>query len=685
MILASAVVASLLVCLLLSRQVVHEKLQYIIEEGVSVLTPGAVVKSNLVKAGYVLLVISLSVAPFAKAVVQYRKSTASDPTYRVMTAQQQERYQNAYRILFAGDLILLEDQVKRGFTGAGYDYSSMFAYTEDYIQSADLAIGVFEGPMAGEEVGYSNSNFGDGKELYLNFPDAFGQAVKNAGFDLVTTANNHLLDRGMEGAQRTLNVLDSLGMEHTGSYRSEAEKEAKHVKIVEKNGLRIAVLSYTFYVNNYDNEKLITGEEKYCTQMLVSPKDKKHFADVKAEVEKDFVQAKALNPDLIVVLPHMGTEFTDKIDDFQKTWCKIFYDNGADIIFGDHPHHVQPIEMQEIDGKMRLTAYCPGNYANIYREHDGDASVLEEVYIDRTTKEIIGGAIVPMWTASNLSGNYRPLPLYKILTDDNLRASITTKALERVKEVAEHISTIMMKKKIPLDVMRDRLYFDEQGFLRMPAEPLPITTEMKKRPFYKAITGVNHVCFVGDSVTEGTKNGGYGWYEPLSPYVNMVSSFAKGSQTSKWLLENAVAIAEKDADLYVVAIGCNDIRYRNPKVCAMTAKDYVTTLQNFVEKVRMQNERAKFIFIAPWISTDGDKNSQLNYKMKMDMYKEYNQALQVMCIRGGDLYIDPNPMIEQYLKQYPQSEYLNDFIHPNSQKGIQLYSRAVMLSAGRER
>lgn len=678
----AAVVASFLVFVLLSSRFVHEKLQYIIKEGVNFLTPGATVKSNLLKVGYALLVMALVVAPLVKSVVQYRKNSVvtPDPMYRVMTVQQQEQYQNAYRILFVGDLILLEDQVKRGYTGSGYDYAPMFDYTKDYIQSADLAIGVFEGPMAGEEAGYSHSNFDDGKELYLNFPDAFGVAVKDAGFDLVTTANNHLLDRGMTGAQRTLNVLDGLGLEHTGSYRSEEEKAAKHIKVVEKNGLRIAVLSYTFYVNNYDNEKIIAGEDKFCTQMLVSPQNK-HFADVKAEVEKDFSQAKALNPDLIVVLPHMGTEFTDKIDDFQKTWCQIFYDNGADIIFGDHPHHVQPIEMKEIDGKMRLTAYCPGNYANIYREHDGDASVLEEVYIDRDTKDIIGGAIVPMWTAANLSGNYRPLPLYKIMTDDNLRASITTKALERVKDVAAHISTIMLGENIPLDVIRDRLYFDAHGFMREPAEALAITEEMKDSPFYKAITRVNHVCFVGDSVTEGTKNGGYGWYEPMITYIKNVSAFAKGSQTSKWLLDNAEAIANKRADLYVVAIGCNDIRYRNPKVCAMTAEDYAATLQNFVEKVRIQNEQAQFIFIAPWTSTDGDKNSQLDYREKMAMYQDYDEALQTLCIRGGYMYVNPNPLIEHSLRYYLQSDYLNDFIHPNSKKGIQLYSRAVMLAS----
>lgn len=682
MILMAALTVSFVVYVLLSREFVHRKFQFIIAEGARFLTPGSKAASKLARAGYAFLVIILALAPLAKSVAQYRKQSKPAPMYRVMTAAQREKFQNAYRILFAGDLILLEDQVKRGYTGSGYDYSPMFFYTKEYIESADLAIGVFEGPMAGEEAGYSNSNFKDGKELYLNFPDAFGCAVKEAGFDLVTTANNHLLDREEAGARRTLDVLDELGLDHTGSYRSQGEKADKHIKLLEKNGLRIAILSYTSHVNNHDSEELVAGGASVCTQMLVPPGNK-YFDTVKAEVERDFAEAHKLNPDLIVVLPHMGTEFTGKIDNFQKTWCKIFYANGADIIFGDHPHHVQPIELQEIAGKKRLTAYCPGNYANIWREDDGDASVLEEVYIDRDTKEIIGGAIVPMWTASQIDGNYRPLPLYKIMTDSELRKNITTKSLERVQEVAEHISTVMLGENIPLDNIRERLFFDEYGFMREPARGLTLTAEMQDSPFCRAIAFADHVCFVGDSVTEGTKNGGYGWYEPLCPYIKRVSSFAKGSRTTKWLLDNARPIAEQNADLYVVAVGCNDIRYRDKNICAMSADDYAEAIKSFAETVRSINADAQFVFIAPWTSTDGDKNSRLRYREKMEMCRAYSEALRDMCRNEGYMYVNPNPIIDEYLRRYPQSDYLNDAIHPNSGKGIETYSKAVLLSAGR--
>lgn len=683
-ILAVAIVASLIIFCILKTETVSRAFSSILVQGAAFLTPGAKAKSVLVKSLYGVLILAMVVLPFAKAVIHEQKMEAlarqGDPLYRTMSVEKQEQYQNAYRILFAGDLILLEDQVKNGFDGEKYDYSMMFDYNRKYISDADLAIGVFEGPMGGEENGYSTGNYDDGKELYLSFPDAFGKAVKEAGFDLVTTGNNHVLDKGEAGSRRTLDVLDHIGLDHTGSYRSAEEKQEQHIKIIDKNGIKIAVLAYTYGANYHTDEQMIDGDDSYVTSMLVDPKSK-YFDKVKAQVEADFAEARAYQPDLIVVLPHMGEQFKDEPNDYQKTWCKVFYDNGADIVFGDHTHSVQPIGMEERNGKMTFTAYCPGNYANIYREHNGDCMALEEVYIDRDTKNIIGGSVIPMWTASALNGNYRPLPIYSILTDDELRKTITTQGMERVREVAAHISETMLGIELPLDAMRERLFFDEHGFMREPVPALPLTEEMQQSDFFQDLTSANGVCFVGDSVTEGTKNGGYGWYEPLLPYVHNPSSFAKGSKTSKWLLEHADDIASTNAELYVIAIGTNDIRYRNPKECAMTSEEYIETLDKLCKKVRSKNPNAKFAFIAPWTSTDGDKNSKLKYADKMAMNMEYSDALRIYCKEENNLYVDPNGYLNDVLDKYPDSRYLNDFIHPNSTVGIALYSKAVLLSA----
>lgn len=676
-----AVVLSLFVTYILQTELVSQIFNALITEGAKFLTPGRKCRQMLVKGVYSLLLISLITLPMVKSAIQAYKDNqpAADPIYRVMTNEQQDKFKNAYRILFAGDLILLEDQVKNGYNGMDYSYDMMFDYTRKYINTADMAIGVFEGPMAGETAGYSTGNYDDGKELYLNFPDAFGQAVKNAGFDIVTTANNHVLDKGINGSSRTLDELDTIGLDHVGSYRSAEEKAANHVKIVNQNGLKIAILAYTLGANYHEEEDLLHGDDAYVTSLIVDPKST-NFKQVKQQVEEDFAEAKAKHPDLIVILPHMGEQFQDNPNDYQKKWCDIFYENGADIILGDHTHSVQPIEMKEIDGKMRLTAYCPGNYANIYREHNGDCTALEEVYIDRNTKQIIGGAIVPMWTASAMNGNYRPLPIASILTDEKLRGALTTYDLKRIKEAAGHITKIMLGQELPIDAIRERLYFDEQGFVREPAEALKLTEEMRNTPFYQLVSKAHKVCFVGDSVTEGTKNGGYGWYEPIAAALPVkVTTFAKGGKTSMWLLENADELAKQNADVYVVAIGTNDVRYRDQKICAMTETEYVSTLRSFVNRILKHNAKAKFIFIAPWTSTDGDKNSRLNYDDKITMNKAYSRALAAYCAEEGFLFVNPNGRINSMLRLYPDSKYLVDFIHPNSTEGIRLYSESVLL------
>ncbi len=89
-----------------------------------------------------------------------------------------------------------------------YEFDEMFKYTSDLFKKSDLAIGVYEGPSAGNETSFSTSNYDDGLPLALNYPDEFAESVKKAGINLVSTANNHLLDKNVYGALRTIDILD---------------------------------------------------------------------------------------------------------------------------------------------------------------------------------------------------------------------------------------------------------------------------------------------------------------------------------------------------------------------------------------------------------------------------------------------------------------------------------------------
>jgi poly-gamma-glutamate synthesis protein (capsule biosynthesis protein) len=126
----------------------------------------------------------------------------------------------------------------------------MFKYTKEHFHGSDLSIGVFEGPTAGGEAkDYSTSNYGDGIRLYLNFLDEFVEAVKNSGINFVTTSNKHLLDKGIKGAMRALDILDKYNISHIGFYRNEKEKKEKELQIININGVKIAFLAYSQFIN----------------------------------------------------------------------------------------------------------------------------------------------------------------------------------------------------------------------------------------------------------------------------------------------------------------------------------------------------------------------------------------------------------------------------------------------------
>lgn len=604
-----------------------------------------------------------------------------DRIYRVLSAQRQEEYDDSVRIVFAGDLILLEDQVRLAYDAeeGTYDFSDLFEYTADEISAADLAIGVYEGPSGGEDLGYTTSNYDDGKELRLNFPDEFANAVADAGFDLVTTANNHLLDSGLDAALRTNDVLDEAGLMHIGTYANEQQRQENRVQIVEVSGMRIAVLAYTFGSNYHTEDEFFDGEFSSLTSVIVA-EDSPYYERSLQMVEEDFDYAKSLEPDLIIVLPHMGTQFMDDADEFQTLWRQNFISLGADIVLGDHSHSVQPAFLEEVDGRMTFTAYCPGNYANIYREYNGDASALIEVFIDPDTHEITGGGVIPMWITAQADGNYRPIPVWDIVNDEEVRSSLTIDDLARVEEVHEHITEVVLGHALNIDMIEPDYLFDASGFLRRPCDPLELDEQMESSAIFESLTGAESVCFIGDSITQGTKNGGAPWYEPLTSYIEGdIHNLSYGGWTTVNIIENLGDLPE--ADVYVVAIGTNDVRYDNAEFGAATPEGYGANMETIRSTIRQVNPDCEIWFIAPWIAFDGDQVSPFPVDEVRERRIQFSDVLEQMCEQSGDHYIDPNDYIDNVVSHSRQTDYLLDWIHPNIRRGIGLYCEAVLLGS----
>ena len=668
-----SLVMSFIICLLFGNDYFSKLFGKFIDDGVLLFTTN----KRIIVSKLVLTSIFLC---FVFNVIYQCRTVESNNSYSypsIMESTQQEQYDNAFKITFTGDLILLEDQVKRGYKDGNYNYDDVFMNTKKYISSADLAIGVLEGPLAGGDVGYSVGNFDDGKDLYLNFPDSFAYSIKDAGFDLVTTANNHLFDKGKKGAIRTLDILDSIGLEHTGSYRNKKEKKLNHIKIMDVNGFRFAILSYTYGSNYIDDDELINGKYSSMTSVISGTKGS-NFNKLKKNVEKDFIEAKTYSPDFIIVLPHIGTQFSNEIDDEQRVWFNIFKENGADIILGDHSHTVQPVMIEKYKNKNVFELYSPGNFSNIYRDNQGDTSVITNIYIDRASKKIIGGSVIPLYTYSYIDGNYHAVSIYDSLTDSSIRNTLSTDDFDRIKKSNNIITSILFNSEIDLSNVTDTYYFDNNEFFRNKVSGVSLTDEMKSGILYNSIEENDSICFIGDSITEGTRNGGVPWYEPIEElFLNKkFLNYSKGSSTISYMLENVSDIPK--ADLYVIAIGVNDIRYRDKKICALDSKTYIDRVDSLKKEILKKNKKSDFIFISPWYSLDGDVNSKISYDDKMSLTNEYSNSLKEYCYKNNIKYINPNIYLENHFKNYPDNLYLVDAIHPNSTDGVILYSEAVL-------
>ncbi len=215
-----------------------------------------------------------------------------------------------------------------------------------------------------------------------------------------------------------------------------------------------------------------------------------------------------------------------------------------------------------------------------------------------------------------------------------------------------------------------------------------MTDAMKSSRIYRLLQDAETVCFVGDSLTEGTMNGGIPWYEPIRSRVRgKIANVSQGGLTAKILTAYFLpSIVNTEAVLFVVAIGANDILFRDPLFCTMTATDYIKHLQKLRDAVCTRRPDASFVFIAPWIATDGDA-SLIGGDLPPntdELYRDYSTALEAWCSDTGDVFIDANEYIARRFASTPLEAYLVDFIHPNARSGVQLYAEAV-LAYGAER
>ena len=309
-------------------------------------------------------------------------------------------------IVGIGDALCHSQNFKDAYQASGeYDFSPMFKNITKYIENATVAVGNLETTLAGKDRGYSGYPT-------FNSPDELALDLKKMGIDILTTANNHCIDKGYTGLVRTLDKLDEYGIAHTGTSRSTEEQDT--ILFKDLDGIKTAFLCYT-----------------YGTNGIPIPKGKEYSVNLidKELMKKQLDKAKQEGAELICVSMHWGSEYRIKQTKEQEDLAEFLIKNGADIILGNHSHVPEPMEMKTVtleDGTTRegFVIYSMGNFFSAQtQEYTRDTLILNvEVRKNGQTGKITidKATYTPVFVYDNGSNNkdrYELMDIEQVIKD----------------------------------------------------------------------------------------------------------------------------------------------------------------------------------------------------------------------------------------------------------------------------
>lgn len=266
-------------------------------------------------------------------------------------------------LLFVGDAMQHQAQLDRAKEigeGKRYDYSGCFTLIAPTVTSADYAVCNLEVPLGGgpDYTGYP----------CFSAPDSYAEALKDAGFDMMLTANNHCLDRRDIAARRTLSALDSLGIDHIGSYHDRAQRDSLVPFIKDINGFKVGFLNYTYGTNG------------------IKPKEGVEISMIdRDQIAKEISLAKDAGAEIIIVAMHWGIEYVLIENKVQQDLADFLVNQGVDMIIGAHPHVVQPMKVvrNKKENKDVLIVYSLGNFISNMKTADTRGGALVKATIIR--------------------------------------------------------------------------------------------------------------------------------------------------------------------------------------------------------------------------------------------------------------------------------------------------------------
>ena len=274
------------------------------------------------------------------------------PTSEKVAEEKQEKKEEEYKVslIMVGDMLIhssLYNEAKKNANNNGYDFKPMLTYIKDIVNNYDLAYYNQETILGGSEIGLSSYPA-------FNSPYEVGDDMIDTGFNLVSLATNHTLDRGIKAIENSLNYWNSKNVYTAGSYKTLEDRN--NIKIAKKNNITYAMLNYTYGTNGIVRP---SGYDSYVNIWDMS--NKTNYENYKEQVKKD-IESIRDKVDVLMVAMHWGIEYNFDINFYQEDAAKFLSSLGVDIIIGTHPHVVEPVTW--IDNT--LVIYSLGNFLSAH-------------------------------------------------------------------------------------------------------------------------------------------------------------------------------------------------------------------------------------------------------------------------------------------------------------------------------
>lgn len=318
-----------------------------------------------------------------------------------------------------------------------YNFDKLFPALRPYVQKADWAIANLETTFCGLGNGFPYKGYPN-----FNCPDELATGLKNAGFDMLLTANNHSYDTGTFGMRRTLQILKNAGLDSLGT--GEADRSRYAVK--ELNGIKVGMMCYTYCIGTAADGSIHLNNNVVPISLeatgLINYFDYSKLDEFYTQIEENMAQMKAQGVEATVMFIHWGAEYQTAHNADQTMIAQKLCDLGIDVIIGGHPHVIQPVELLTSTTDSSRKTIClystgnavsnqfQGNLSSITTAHTEDGMLFSITFAKYSDGTVIveSAELLPTWHTRQ----YRILPLDKSANDWQAAFSVDSDTLAKM-------------------------------------------------------------------------------------------------------------------------------------------------------------------------------------------------------------------------------------------------------------